>query len=166
MGNRQAAEDIRQELRFMAEIASDQGGSKSPAPRQQPQQREQLGEAITTGGTEGVGVVVEGAGGEVGGELCKRLAEAVMIKGLLELNTDEVANLLRALDGSYVKPGVGGRSMVNGVCVCVFFRMFFTCFVENDIFGLMCGVLTGLALASGVIRSLVCSSCHNDVMQW
>ncbi|CAN0465820.1 unnamed protein product, partial [Hapterophycus canaliculatus] len=41
--------------------------------------------------------------------LSRRVAEAVDIKGLLEQNTDEVRNLIRALDGSYIKPGVGGE---------------------------------------------------------
>lgn len=58
----------------------------------------------------------EGSGdsGDVDGDilgLSKRVAEAVAIKDLLEMNTDEVDNLLRALDGSYVKPGVGGEGL-------------------------------------------------------
>ena len=53
------------------------------------------------------GQALVGDGGVLG--LSRRVAEAVEIKALLEQNTDEVANLVRALDGSYVKPGVGGE---------------------------------------------------------
>lgn len=42
--------------------------------------------------------------------LSRRVSEAVEIKGLLERNTDEVDSLMKALEGSYVKPGVGGES--------------------------------------------------------
>lgn len=42
--------------------------------------------------------------------LSRRVSEAVEIKGLLERNTDEVESLVKALEGSYVKPGVGGES--------------------------------------------------------
>lgn len=48
-----------------------------------------------------------GDGGALG--LSRRVAEAADIKALLEQNTDEVDNLMRALEGSYVKPGVGGE---------------------------------------------------------
>lgn len=59
------------------------------------------------GVSEGRGVAVA-VGIGAGLEMSKKVAEAMAIKGLLEQNTDEVTNLLRALDGSYVKPGVGG----------------------------------------------------------
>lgn len=57
-------------------------------------------------GGQGAGMGM-GEGGVFG--LSKRVAEAMEIKALLSQNTDEVDNLVRALDGSYVKPGVGGR---------------------------------------------------------
>lgn len=52
-------------------------------------------------------------------ELSRKVAEAVEIKGLLELNSEEVDNLLKALKGSYVKPGVGGEMWgVRGAVIC------------------------------------------------
>lgn len=108
LGSKQAADDINRELDAMNEIGRDQEGiavSSSPASTHQGQN----GGGVSAAGaaeSEGVG----GEGGVFG--LSRRVAEALDIKGLLEQNTDEVDNLLKALEGSYIKPGVGGESFL------------------------------------------------------
>lgn len=70
----------------------------------------------STSHTEGSGNAGDGGGGGLGEGgalgLSRRVAEAFDIKVLLEQNTDEVDNLVRALRGSYIKPGVGGAFFV------------------------------------------------------
>lgn len=134
LGNKQAAEAINRELDAMSEIGRDQNnqqGTPTTAPmpslslahegkQHQEQRHQRRQEALpqpppsAPAGSDQAG---SGGGGDSGGALglSRRVAEAVDIKGLLEQNTDEVDNLMRALEGSYVKPGVGGEEAEGGV---------------------------------------------------
>ncbi|CAM9821865.1 unnamed protein product [Ectocarpus sp. 6 AP-2014] len=96
----------------MNEIGRDQQGmavSSSPPPP--PGESAASVSAAEAAESEGVA----GEGGVFG--LSRRVSEALDIKGLLEQNTDEVDNLLRALEGSYIKPGVGGDLLRDGAGV-------------------------------------------------
>lgn len=79
------------ELDTMRELEMNQAGVKSATAASEDEDRGFLGDG---------GVLA----------LSRRVSEAVEIKGLLERNTDEVESLIKALEGSYVKPGVGGES--------------------------------------------------------
>ncbi|CAB1111031.1 unnamed protein product [Ectocarpus sp. CCAP 1310/34] len=112
LGNKQAADDINKELDAMNEIGRDQQGmavssSPPPPPGENP--------ASVSAAEAAESEVIAGEGGVFG--LSRRVAEALDIKGLLEQNTDEVDNLLRALEGSYIKPGVGGDLLRDGAGV-------------------------------------------------
>lgn len=97
LGNKKARDAINSELDAMMEIGRDQQGATTTASTTTttPAGQQEHSDA--------------GEGGVLG--LSRRVAEAVDIKGLLEQNTDEVHNLIRALDGSYIKPGVGGEAL-------------------------------------------------------
>ncbi|CAM9815469.1 unnamed protein product, partial [Laminaria digitata] len=115
LGNKGAAEAIDGELDAMDEISLGQGMTAAqvlPSPVT-PVAGQSEGEM----GTEAV--VGAGTGTREGGALClsRKVAEAFDIKSLLAMNTDEVDNLVRALEGSYVKPGVGGDLLRDGAGV-------------------------------------------------
>ncbi|CAM9309741.1 unnamed protein product [Ectocarpus sp. 4 AP-2014] len=112
LGNKQAADDINKELDAMNEIGRDQQGMAVSSSRPPPP-GENSGSVSAAEAAESE--VVAGEGGVFG--LSRRVAEALDIKGLLEQNTDEVDNLLRALEGSYIKPGVGGDLLRDGAGV-------------------------------------------------
>lgn len=108
LGSKQARDAINMELDAMKEIGREQQG---PA-------RNTAAATTTTTTTEGQPEHGDAGGMGEGGVLglSRRVAEAVDIKGLLEQNTDEVHNLIRALDGSYIKPGVGGEAARRCSC--------------------------------------------------
>ncbi|CAM9137446.1 unnamed protein product [Ascophyllum nodosum] len=101
LGSEGAGDAMSRELDTMKEIERDQAGMDTV-------------KSATVVPQDG-GQALVGDGGVLG--LSRRVAEAVEIKALLEQNTDEVANLVRALDGSYVKPGVGGDLLRDGAGV-------------------------------------------------
>lgn len=108
----------------MSEILRDQNEERMPSlahegQEQERHHRQQQPLSASAGSDEARSGGV-GDRGVLG--LSRRVAEAVDIKALLEQNTDEVDSLIRALEGSYVKPGVGGeagRFFVFGVAETV-----------------------------------------------
>lgn len=122
LGSNAAADSIRRQLEAVAEINTAQGEVSSVA------RRPRLPSTALASGHEGrsdgaeEGMLEEGGAGTVDAgvmALSRKVSEAVSIKALLEKNTDEVENLLRALDGSYVKPGVGGEKLRIDRCVAL-----------------------------------------------
>eukprot|EP00903_Cladosiphon_okamuranus_P008053 g7767.t1 len=113
LGNKQASEAINRELDAMSEIGRDQNNpAGEPSPPHGGHEALPLSALAGSDHASGGGA---GDGGALG--LSRRVAEAVDIKALLEQNTDEVDNLMRALEGSYVKPGVGGDLLRDGAGV-------------------------------------------------
>lgn len=95
----------------MSEIGRDQNNQEvmpTPLLAHEGHDRHQPLALSAPAGSSGARSGGAGDGGVLG--LSRRVADAVDIKTLLEQNTDEVDNLLRALEGSYVKPGVGGEA--------------------------------------------------------
>ncbi|CAM9969609.1 unnamed protein product, partial [Discosporangium mesarthrocarpum] len=128
LGSQEAKDAISSELQTMAEIQLGQGGEvgNMAAGLGKGTPTGLQGEVgVDTGAGEGadVGAGADGAAQEDGGwegglsGLSRRICEAAEIKGLLEQNTEELDSLLKALDGSYVLPGVGGDLLRDGAGV-------------------------------------------------
>lgn len=106
----------------MSEIGRDQNNQEGTTPRPPPPSslaheghdlHHRHDGALPSSSNPGGHGLAAGSGGAGNGGalgLSRRVAEAMDIKALLEQNTDEVDNLMRALEGSYVKPGVGGEA--------------------------------------------------------
>lgn len=118
LGSKPAGEDMSRALDAMTEIGTDQGGrvtSSTVAPEVSTVAASDAGVVEAEADSLAAGVpdlsLDHGGGMGEGGllGLSRRVAEACDIKRLLERNTEEVDNLLAALEGSYVKPGVGGK---------------------------------------------------------
>lgn len=100
----------------MAELGTAQGETSSSSPASVSStsllSSSAEGQHEGSGQEGGVGHAADVAIDDIEGgimAISRKVAEAVTIKGLLERNTDEIDNMLRVLNGSYVKPGVGGE---------------------------------------------------------